>query len=182
VPDNPSAIQPHKQSCGEWETIDRCGLQRLLLYDTSEMAPKLLLPPNQTAGMLAERMRGLNLSIRDVAGKVGTSYEHVRSVVAGNALPSDIMALALAGALKIKKEELERVLTADRIRKKFGTIPLEIAGKNPELEPLERVWKYLSQDHKADLIAQAKAWAIRDQSVVIIKRKKSQKLVASSEL
>jgi hypothetical protein len=72
------------------------------------------------------------------------------------------MAEALAEALKIKKAELARVVTADRIRKKFGTIPLEIAGKNPELEPLERVWNYLSQEHKADLIAQAEAWAKRD--------------------
>jgi len=39
---------------------------------------------------------------------------------------------------------------------------LELAGKNPEMEPLERVWKHLSDEHKADLIAQAQAWATRD--------------------
>jgi hypothetical protein len=61
---------------------------------------------------------------------------------------------------------LERLATADRIRFKFGTIPLELAGKNPELEPLERIWNHLSLDHKADLIAQAQAWAKRDQEVV----------------
>ena len=72
----------------------------------------------------------------------------------------------MAEALKINKEELDRIATADRIRIKFGTIPLELAGKNPELEPLERVWKHLSQEHKADLIAQARAWAKRDQESV----------------
>jgi transcriptional regulator with XRE-family HTH domain len=117
---------------------------------------------NRTGELLAGRMRDLKLSLRDVSIKVGTSYEHVRSIVRGIAVPSDAMAEALAEALKIKKEELERVVTGDRIRKKFGTIPLEIAGKNPELEPLERVWNHLSQDHKADLIAQAEAWAKRD--------------------
>ncbi len=111
-------------------------------------------------------MRELKLSLRDVSTKVGTSYEHVRSIVRGIVVPSDAMAEALAGALKIKKEELQRVITADRIRVKFGTIPLELAGKNPELEPLERVWNHLSQDHKADLIAQAQAWAKRDREVV----------------
>ena len=120
------------------------------------------LVPNQTGEMLAQKMREVKLSIRDVATKVGTSYEHVRSIVKGKAVPSDLMARALAEALKINKAELERVVTADRIRRKFGTIPLEIAGKNPELEPLERVWNYLSQDHKADLVAQAEAWAKRD--------------------
>lgn len=120
-------------------------------------------PLNRTGEMLAGRMRDLKLPLKDVATKVGTSYEHVRNIVRGNALPSNTMAEALAKALKIKKEELERVITADRIRIKFGTIPLELAGKNPELEPLERVWNQLSQDHKADLIAQAQAWAKRDQ-------------------
>lgn len=117
---------------------------------------------NRTGEMLAGRMRELKLSLRDVSTKVGTSYEHVRSIVRGIVVPSDAMAKALAGALKIKKEELQRVITADRIRVKFGTIPLELAGKNPELEPLERVWNRLSRDHKADLIAQAEAWAKRD--------------------
>ncbi len=123
-------------------------------------------PLNRTGEMLAGRMRELKLSLRDVSTKVGTSYEHVRSIVRGIVVPSDAMAEALAGALKIKKEELQRVITADRIRVKFGTIPLELAGKNPELEPLERVWNHLSQDHKADLIAQAQAWAKRDREVV----------------
>ena len=122
-------------------------------------------PLNRTGEMLAGRMRELKLSLRDVSTKVGTSYEHVRSIVRGIVVPSDAMAEALAGALKIKKEELQRVITADRIRVKFGTIPLELAGKNPELEPLERVWNHLSQDHKADLIAQAQAWAKRDREV-----------------
>jgi hypothetical protein len=43
---------------------------------------------------------------------------------------------------------------------KFGTIPLELSGKNPELEPLERVWNQLSQDYKADLIAQRQEWGL----------------------
>ena len=60
---------------------------------------------------------------------MGTDYEHVRSVLTGKALPSDLVARALAEILKIKQEELGRALTADRIRKKFGTIPLEIVGK-----------------------------------------------------
>ncbi len=129
-----------------------------------EFSPEV--PLNRTGEMLAGRMRELKLSLKDVSTKVGTSYEHVRSIVRGIVVPSDAMAEALAGALKIKKAELQRVITADRIRVKFGTIPLELAGKNPELEPLERVWNHLSQDHKADLIAQAQAWAKRDREVV----------------
>lgn len=129
-----------------------------------EFSPEV--PLNRTGEMLAGRMRELKLSLKDVSTKVGTSYEHVRSIVRGIVVPSDAMAEALSGALKIKKAELQHVITADRIRVKFGTIPLELAGENPELEPLERVWNHLSQDHKADLIAQAQAWAKRDREVV----------------
>ena len=125
------------------------------------MSLKLNLP-TRTGEVLTERMQELKLSIADLAEKVGTSYEHVRNVAKGNAVPSKLMVRALADALKIKADELDRIVTADRIRVKFGTIPLELAGKNPELEPLERVWNHLSQEHKADLIAQAQAWAKRD--------------------
>ncbi len=52
--------------------------------------------------------------------------------------------------------------TADRMRLKFGTICLGLTGKIRELEPLERVWKHLSQEHKSDLIAQTQVWARRD--------------------
>jgi len=129
------------------------------------MALKLNLP-TRTGDVLNEHMQKLKMSIADLAEKLGTSYEHVRGMVNGNTLPSKLMVKALADALKMKQEELDRIVTADRIRVKFGTIPLELAGKNPELEPLERVWKYLSQEHKADLIVQAEAWAKRDREVV----------------
>ena len=107
------------------------------------MSLKLNLP-TRTGEVLTERMQELKLSIADLAEKVGTSYEHVRNVAKGNAVPSKLMVRALADALKIKADELDRIVTADRIRVKFGTIPLELAGKNPELEPLERVWNHLS--------------------------------------
>jgi transcriptional regulator with XRE-family HTH domain len=125
------------------------------------MTLKLQLPI-RTGEVLTERMEEMKLSIADLAERVGTSYEHVRSITKGNIVPSKHMVRALAEALKIKREELDRIATADRIRVKFGTIPLELAGKNPELEPLERIWNHLSKEHKADLIAQAQAWAKRD--------------------
>ena len=68
--------------------------------------------------------------------------EHARNLVRGKAIPSKLMVQALADTLKMNKVELERLATADRIRAKFGKIPLELSGENPELEPLERVWQY----------------------------------------
>ena len=130
------------------------------------MVLKLELPPNQTAEVLTARMQELKLSIAELAEKVGTSYEYVRKIVKGDTVPSEFMVRELSEALKINRAELELLTVADRIRVKFGTIPLELAGKNPELEPLERVWNHLSQEHKADLIAQAQAWAKRDREAM----------------
>lgn len=72
---------------------------------------------------------------------------------------------ALADALKMRHEELDRLVTADRIRVKFGTIPLELARKNPELEPLEGfgiIYRRIqSRSHRT-----AGAWAKRDRETV----------------
>lgn len=118
--------------------------------------------PNRTAFVVVGRMGELKLSIADVAKRLGTSYEYVRRIAKGKAVPSESMVKALAGVLRMDATELERHATADRIRFKFGTIPLELAGKNPELEPLERIWNLLTKEHKLDLIAQAQVWAERD--------------------
>lgn len=139
----------------------------LIQTDLAVLAMSLKLNlPTRTGDVLNEHLQKLKLSIADLAEKLGTSYEHVRGMVNGNTLPSKLMVKALAEALKMKHEELDRIVTADRIRVKFGTIPLELAGKNPELEPLERIWNHLSTDHKADLVAQAQAWAKRDRETV----------------
>jgi len=34
-----------------------------------------------------------------------------------------------------------KLKTADKIQKDYGKIPLELAGKNAELDPIDRVWK-----------------------------------------
>lgn len=119
-------------------------------------------PPTRTGERLSKRMLELKLTLRDLAAETGTTYEHVRKIMKGDTVPSRFMVQALAGALKMNQSEVERLATADRIRLKFGKIPLELAGKNPELEPLEHIWKHLTEEHKADLIAQAQAWAQRD--------------------
>jgi transcriptional regulator with XRE-family HTH domain len=118
--------------------------------------------PTPTSELLNKRMMELKLSLSDLAAQTETTYEHVRKIMKGDTVPSKYMVQALAEALKINRGELQKVVTADRIRQKFGTIYLELSGKNPDLEPLERIWKDLSQEHKADLIAQAQAWAKRD--------------------
>jgi hypothetical protein len=70
----------------------------------------------------------------------------------------------LCKILKLDADEVEDVAVVDRIRAKFGPIPTELTGKNPELEPIERYWPKLSKRHKADIITMVQVFAKQDTS------------------
>jgi hypothetical protein len=97
-----------------------------------------------------------------VALRVSATYEHVRTILRGRIVPSKYMVKELAKALGLNLGELERAAVVDRIQLKFGGLPAELTGKNPELQPIERVWSKLSKEHKADIIAMALTFAKRD--------------------
>lgn len=117
--------------------------------------------------LISERLRAQMdkkaLSIRDVAEATGLTYEHIRNIARGNVVPSKFIIRDIAKALDLSVKDLEKAAVADRIRIKYGTIPLELSGKNPELEPIERAWLHLSEEHKKDIISMAQTYAKRDQ-------------------
>ena len=111
---------------------------------------------------LKEKMEEKGMSLRDVSVATEHTYEMIRKLSRGEAFPSRFLVLKLSEALDWNKTEIEKLAVADRIRHKYGKIPALLSNKNPELEPLEKVWNHLSETHKEDLIAQANAWAKRD--------------------
>jgi transcriptional regulator with XRE-family HTH domain len=121
-------------------------------------------PSTLTSVRVLKRMEDLNLSIRDLAVRIDISYEHCRGIVRGKTTPSKHILKILCEALDLPPKEMERIRTADKIREKYGNIPLELSAKNPELEPIERIWNLLSNQHKSDLIAIARAYAQQDQA------------------
>jgi len=122
-------------------------------------------PKSQISDVISSAMESKGLSIRKLAEKLDVVYETVRGFVNGNTIPSRPMVKVLANVLDKDVDELERLAVSDRIRLKYGKIPMEIAGKNPELEPIERVWKLLSDEHKEDVIAMIQTYARRDKKV-----------------
>jgi transcriptional regulator with XRE-family HTH domain len=114
------------------------------------------------AEAVQDQMDTLKLSIRDVAIKTDSTYEHVRKLLRGGSFPSKYFLRVLAEVLELDINDLERLLTADKIQHKFGTIPMELAGKKPGMEPLERVWDNLSSAHQSALIEQAQSLAKMD--------------------
>jgi transcriptional regulator with XRE-family HTH domain len=108
-------------------------------------------------------MEARGLTIKDLAGLLDVTYEHARRLVRGEGVPSRPLIRRLAEALQLSFDDLNRLATADKIRMKFGTVPLELAGKNPELEPIERVWHHLTADQKRDAITLVTSWAAANQ-------------------
>jgi transcriptional regulator with XRE-family HTH domain len=113
---------------------------------------------------LAKKMNEMDLSIRDLAAKAETTYEYIRKLRNGTALPSRLMLKHLCTLLKLNMLDVEKLVVADRIRMKYGRIPALLSDKNPELEPLETLWPHLSEEHKQDLLAMARTFAKRDRN------------------
>lgn len=103
--------------------------------------------------MLQNVMADKNVSIRDLAEHIGSTYEYMRKLVRGLALPSKYMLNTLAPYLGFDIEAAQRLIAADKIIKQHGVIPLELSGKDPELEPLERDWQSLSREQKATIMS-----------------------------
>src|SRR5713226_7139930 len=103
-------------------------------------------PLTRTAEMLKKAMEEQELSTRDVAMKAGVSYEHIANMLrpGSKVVPTPLLLNEIARILKLDKMELRRAGVVDNIQRKYGSIPLELSGKNPELEPIERAWPKLS--------------------------------------
>jgi transcriptional regulator with XRE-family HTH domain len=99
------------------------------------------------------------MEIRDLADKVGSTYEYIRRIVRGMSLPSKYMLRSLCSALAIPIAEAEQLVAADRIRKENGQAALALTGLNPEIEPINKVWTWLTPEQKNMLTAQAKSLA-----------------------
>lgn len=115
--------------------------------------------------MIVAAMEKKELSIRDMALKMDTAYEHMRRIVRGESIPSKLMLRAICTLLEIDFHEAEKASTSDHITKKYGDIPAELSGKNPELTPIEKAWRHLNEDQKRDAITMVQGWAKRNKAL-----------------
>ena len=125
-------------------------------------------PFTRTAEIMKRAMEKQGLSIRDVAAKVDVVYEHIANMLrpGSKSIPPERLRTDIARVLKIDKHELTTAGVADAIeKKKWTSFVMEMAKKNPELEPIERDWPKLSKEHKADIIAMVQTFAKRDSAV-----------------
>lgn len=109
-------------------------------------------------------MQDKGMGIRDVAEKLELTYEHVRRIVRGEAIPSKFILKPIAELLSMEYSELEQLATAERIRKKYGAIQVDIIPKNATLDPVEKVWNKLTEKQQKDALSMMQGWAKNNRS------------------
>lgn len=122
-------------------------------------------PLTRTAELMKDAMAAEGLSINDLAKKVDVSYEHIANMLrpGSTTTPAARLLVDIAKALKLNLNKLKLAAEMDFIQKKnLDAGVKELARKNPELEPIERDFPKLTEEHKADVIAMVKMFAKRD--------------------
>lgn len=116
-------------------------------------------PETLFAQAVQKRMDELNLSIKDLSDKTDSAYETIRKLVRGLAFPSKYMAHVIAKELDLDAKSLIDFANTDKLRHKLGNAPAILAKKNPELEPIERLWGYLNSSQKKQIVDNVRSFA-----------------------
>lgn len=107
---------------------------------------------------LHRKMQEHEMDIRRLALESGATYEHIRKLVRGMALPSGSLMTGICKVLKWDKGEAQRLVAADQVEKKYGTdLPKEMTGIDPALVPFNRVIPKLDPEQRKMLLTMAKS-------------------------
>lgn len=82
-------------------------------------------------------------------------------------VPSKYLLRTICIVLDLNYEQMQRKVTIDKIRKKHGTVPLELAGKDPKFEKFEHILQLLDDSQLEDLYVMARALAQRNGAVFV---------------
>jgi predicted transcriptional regulator len=80
-------------------------------------------------------MNEMGVSVRQLATKAGTSYEHIRKLIMGECLPSDSMIERICAALELNKKEMGRRVLKDKMIFRFGDAAWQAAGIDARVAP-----------------------------------------------
>lgn len=117
--------------------------------------------PSRLSEMIGQRMEGKGISIGELAISADSVYEHIRRIVRGESVPSKLMLKVICEILKLPYKQMQDIADEAKIREKYGDLLVRLAGKEPSMEPLERVWGSLTESQQKDIIAMAQSWAKR---------------------
>lgn len=82
--------------------------------------------PHLLSERLESRMKEKKIDLLRLSDKVGSTYEHVRKIMRGASFPSKYFLKILCEALDVDFEEAIMLLQVDKLRQRYGFIPLEL--------------------------------------------------------
>jgi transcriptional regulator with XRE-family HTH domain len=102
-------------------------------------------------------MNEMGVSVRQLATKAGTSYEHIRKLIMGECLPSDSMIERICAALELNKKEMGRRVLKDKMIFRFGDAAWQAAGIDARVAPCYILLPLLSRSEREFFIFQLNA-------------------------
>jgi transcriptional regulator with XRE-family HTH domain len=100
----------------------------------------------QFAVALNNKLEQKGWSVLRLAKELDATYEHVRKIAKGLTFPSMRFLKDLCRVLGLDYGEMARLVVADKIERKYGGIPAELAGKDPRFTQIERLLPALSDE------------------------------------
>lgn len=108
------------------------------------------------AQMFNEAMTERSITMKQLAANSEWQYESFRKLARGYTTPSKDMLSYLHKMLGIDIKKAELAAAEDKARRNgMWRAVAQAADKNPELDPIEKVWRDLTENDKRELIAMA---------------------------
>jgi transcriptional regulator with XRE-family HTH domain len=98
------------------------------------------------AKAISERLEAKGWDIAELAQQIDSSYEFVRQLVRGYTLPGKHLLKDICKVLELDHEAMSRLVISDKITKKYGQVPLEMAHKEPRFLEIERLLPQLTPE------------------------------------
>lgn len=120
----------------------------------------------QFAVALTTAMEEKGWSLRNLSEELDTTYEHLRKLCRGMAFPSKYLLWEgkknICEILGLDREQMRRLVIADKIQSKYGGIPFELSGKNPRFTKIERLLPNLTDDQFESMLGMLEGWDKRN--------------------
>jgi len=105
-------------------------------------------------------MGKLNLTRKELAGRLKRTPEHIRKLLTGEAFPGRDLQERLAAVLEVDPDRLSRVVERDRWIRKYGRVP-PAKVYDSAIPRLEKIWNSLTLDQREELACIASCMARR---------------------
>lgn len=86
---------------------------------------------------MEEALKKRHMTLSSFAESMGISYEHSRRLMKSLAYPSRALFEKVCRILELNPAHAKELLTADKLRYKYGDVQLKLAGRNPKTYDLE---------------------------------------------